>query len=215
MKNYTPLHCHTDYSILDSVMKVEDYVERLEQLEMPYGAVTEHGNLCSSYKFYKEAKKRGIQAIIGCEVYVTPYATIDEIKEAVTKQKKEKQIAVDNGLSHRRIKYYGHLIIHALNDIGYKNLLYLSSISHIKQNKRVGIRVEDLKNYAEGLICFVGGELNPLLFFIIQNKIKKIDDFISTFLDIFTNNFCFEIQRIKNNLINKYESKKYGKTIYS
>ena len=80
MKNYTPLHCHTDYSILDSVMKVEDYVERLEQLEMPYGAVTEHGNLCSSYKFYKEAKKRGIQAIIGCEMYITPYGTIDEIK---------------------------------------------------------------------------------------------------------------------------------------
>ena len=144
MKNYTPLHCHTDYSILDSVMKVEDYVERLEQLEMPYGAVTEHGNLCSSYKFYKEAKKRGIQAIIGCEMYITPYRTIDEIKEEVAKQKKEKQIAIDNGLSHRRIKYYGHLIAHALNDIGYKNLLYITNEAFQNRHYRKPLSTEDI-----------------------------------------------------------------------
>ena len=66
--------------------------------------------------------------------------------------------------------------------------------------------MKDLKNHANGLICFIGGESNPLLFLKTQNQLKKTDDFISFFLDIFSDDFYFEIQRINNSQINEYEN---------
>ena len=146
MANYTPLHCHSDYSFLDSVMKVERYVERLEELGMTAGALTEHGNLSSSYKFHNAAKAKGIKSIIGCEAYVTPYDTVDEIKEAIAKQKEENKAATDKGdvMAHRKIKYYGHIVLHALNEVGYRNLLYITNEALQNRYYRKPLSTDDI-----------------------------------------------------------------------
>ena len=79
----------------------------------------------------------------------------------------------------------------------------------------MGIRIEDLINHTNGLICFIGGQLNPLFMLKLQNKTNKMYDFTNTLLDIFSDNFYFELQRINNNLLDEFEkniielSKKY------
>jgi len=194
-KNYTPLHCHSDYSILDSVMKVEDYTARLEQLEMSAGALTEHGNLCSSYRFYKDAKQKGIQAIIGCEMYVTPYQSVDEIRDEIAKQKKEKELAIDNGISMRRIKYYGHLVVHALNDVGYQNLLYVTNEAFQNRHYRKPLSTEEIiLEHSEGLhieTACIGSLFGQDA---MDGNKKALHNRIGKFKEVLGDRFSLEIQ---------------------
>ncbi len=74
--NYVSLHCHSDYSFLDSVAKIDDLTNKAKSLNMPGIAITEHGNICSWLKFYESCKKNGLKPIFGCEFYVTENATL-------------------------------------------------------------------------------------------------------------------------------------------
>nr|MBC8479747.1 PHP domain-containing protein [FCB group bacterium] len=84
MPEFVHLHNHTDYSLLDAAQTVQTMCDRLDDLGMDTIAVTEHGNLFSMLPFYKEAKKRGIKPILGCEVYV-----------AVSDHTEKKQVSLD------------------------------------------------------------------------------------------------------------------------
>ena len=64
----------------------------------------------------------------------------------------------------------------------------------------------NLKNYSKGLICYVGGEFNPIMFLYLQNKISEINEFIKIFKNIFDNDFLFEIQRINDYKIDEFEN---------
>src|SRR5262245_8099630 len=72
MSNFVHLHLHSEYSLLDGACRIEELLDRVVQLKMPAAAITEHGNMFSSIVFHDQARKRGINPILGCEVYVAP-----------------------------------------------------------------------------------------------------------------------------------------------
>jgi DNA polymerase-3 subunit alpha len=72
MSNFVHLHLHSEYSLLDGACRIEELLDRAVELQMPAVAITEHGNMFSSIIFHDQARKRGINPILGCEVYVAP-----------------------------------------------------------------------------------------------------------------------------------------------
>ena len=68
--DFVPLHLHTEYSLLDGSIKIDELARRAAELRLPAVAMTDHGNLFGAVEFYKKATKAGIKPIIGCEVYV-------------------------------------------------------------------------------------------------------------------------------------------------
>ena len=113
MGDFIHLHNHSDYSLLDAAQTVERMCNRVYDLGMDSIAITEHGNLFSMIPFYKKARESGIKPIIGCEIYV-----------AVNKHTEKKQITTGTGKKWG----YHHLVLLAMNQTGYKNLLALTSI---------------------------------------------------------------------------------------
>ena len=109
---FTHLHVHSHYSLLDGLSKIPDLLDRVKELGMNSVAITDHGVLYGLVEFYKEAKKRKIKPIFGLEAYISNRSMHD------------KQPGVDD-------KRY-HLTLIAKNDEGYKNLLVLSSKSHLE-----------------------------------------------------------------------------------
>ena len=103
------LHVHTEYSLLDGANRIKDLVARVKELGMKAVAITDHGVMYGAVEFYKECKKNSIKPIIGCEAYVAPRSRFD------------KEANIDDRL--------GHLILLAKNNIGYKNLIKLVSLS--------------------------------------------------------------------------------------
>ncbi|MDR1976407.1 MAG: DNA polymerase III subunit alpha, partial [Campylobacteraceae bacterium] len=128
----THLHLHTEYSLLDGANKIKELAKRLKAQGVKAAAMTDHGNMFGAIDFYKTMTKEGIKPIIGIEAYI------------------------HNGdeLGDKSIKQRFHLCLFAKNEIGYKNLMYLSSMSYIEGfyyfpriNKRL------LREHSEGLIC--------------------------------------------------------------
>jgi len=82
--NFTHLHVHTEYSLLDGSNKINEYVSRVKELGMKSAAITDHGVMFGCIDFYKAAKAAGIKPILGCEVYV----------HALTKKKEKKRTVI-------------------------------------------------------------------------------------------------------------------------
>ena len=107
--NFTHLHVHTEFSILDGSNKIKDLVSRVKELGMDSCAITDHGVMYGCIDFYKECMNQGIKPVLGCEVYVANGSRFD--KDA----------------SKNSQKYY-HLILLAENNKGYENLMKIVSI---------------------------------------------------------------------------------------
>ena len=75
---FVHLHLHTQYSLLDGANKVSELIPRVAELGMPAVAMTDHGNMFGAVDFYKTAESKGVQPIIGCEVYVAPKSRYDK-----------------------------------------------------------------------------------------------------------------------------------------
>ncbi|QMU99344.1 DNA polymerase III subunit alpha [Borrelia sp. A-FGy1] len=171
------LHVHSDYSLLDGAAKITDIVAKAKEHNMSHVALTDHGNLFGAIRFYKEAKRAGIKPIIGIEAYMS--STSKHIKKN---------------------DYLGkpsyHLILLAKNEIGYKNLLKLTSISYLEGfYYRPRIDKNDIEKYSEGLICTsacIGGIIPQL---IIANRFDDAKNEILWFKSIFGDNFYLELQR--------------------
>lgn len=130
---FVHLHVHTHYSLLDGMGKIPDYLDKAKALGMPAMSITDHGVMYGAIEFYKEAKKRDINPIIGCECYVAPRTLHD------------KEARVD-------VKPY-HLVLLAKNNKGYQNLMQLVSIAHIDgYYYKPRIDKDTLRKYSEGLI---------------------------------------------------------------
>jgi DNA polymerase III subunit alpha len=72
MSDFVHLHLHSEFSLLDGACRIEELLDKCVELQMPAAAITEHGNMFSSIVFHDQARKRGINPILGCEVYVAP-----------------------------------------------------------------------------------------------------------------------------------------------
>ena len=144
---YIHLRVQSSYSLAEGSIKIKRIVELAKKNNMPSIALTDNNNLFGALEFSLECVKNGIQPIIGSSLNLLD----------VQENHNSSQI---------------NLLVK--NKEGYKNLLYLSSISHTKQNNIVGIRIEDLINHTNGLICFIGGQLNPLFMLKLPFGIKTL-----------------------------------------
>ncbi len=171
MTDFVHLHLHTEYSLLDGAVKVDELVEHCKQQGIDAVAVTDHGNMYSSLYFAEECKKRGIKYIIGCEFYV-----VDDMKV------KDSQHA-------------DHLILLAKNKAGYVNLVQLDSAAFVDGfYYRPRIDYKMLKEHSEGVICLtacLAGRLSRLLMAGDYEGAKK---FVLGMKEIYGEDFYIEIQ---------------------
>ncbi|MDB5165106.1 MAG: dnaE, partial [Candidatus Saccharibacteria bacterium] len=144
--DYVHLHNHTQYSLLDGLTKVPALIDYVKEAGMPAVAMTDHGTLSGAIEFYKEAKSKGIKPIIGMEAYVASRTLYD-------KEPKDKA--------------YYHIILLAMNQEGYQNLMALSTIANLEGfYYKPRIDRELLEKHNEGIICLSGcasGEIGDAL----------------------------------------------------
>ena len=132
-KQFTHLHLHTEYSLLDGACRIDRLMERIQELGQTAVAITDHGAMYGCVDFYKAAKKAGIKPIIGCEVYVASRTRFDKVN---------------------RIDGSYHLVLLCKNEIGYKNLIKMVSAGFIEGfYNKPRIDHELLERHHEGLIC--------------------------------------------------------------
>ena len=146
--NFTHLHVHTEYSLLDGSNKIKELVARVKELGMDSVAITDHGVMYGVIDFYKEAQKQGIHPVIGCEVYVAPGSRFEK----------------SGNMSSNR---YHHLVLLAENDIGYHNLMKIVSRGFTEGfYYKPRIDKELLREYHEGIIALsacLAGEIPDAL----------------------------------------------------
>ncbi len=142
--NFTHLHLHTEYSLLDGSGKIKELVLRAKELGMDSLSITDHGVMYGVIDFYKACVTEGIKPIIGCEVYVAPNSRMD--REAGTSEER-----------------YHHLVLLAENNTGYQNLIKIVSIGFLEGfYYKPRIDYEILEQYHEGIIALsacLGGEV--------------------------------------------------------
>ncbi len=145
--DFVHLHVHTEYSLLDGACRIGTLLDAANALGQKAVAITDHGVMYGAVGFYKEAKKRGIKPIIGCEVYVAPRSRTDKIR------------ALDSE--------YQHLILLCKNEEGYKNLIKLVSAGFTEGfYSKPRVDKELLAKHSGGLIALsacLAGEIPRLL----------------------------------------------------
>ena len=173
MPEFTHLHVHTQYSILDGAAAIKPLIARAKALGMQSIAITDHGNMYGVKSFHDTATSAGIKPIIGCEVYV--------VKNRLEKDKNEK--AGD------------HLILLAKNLTGYHNLCKLVSYSYMEGfYYKPRIDKQLLEKYREGLICCsacLGGEVSQA---IMHNDIEAAEQAVVWFKNLFGDDYYLEMQ---------------------
>ncbi len=142
--DFVHLHVHTQYSLLDGAIRLDDLFAKAKMYEMPAIAMTDHGNMFGAVDFYQKAYKAGIKPIIGCELYVAPSSRFDK-----------------NEGGHR------HLVVLARDTQGYRNLMRLTSAGYLDGfYYKPRVDKELLALHSEGLICTsacLNGEISHLL----------------------------------------------------
>ncbi len=148
MKEFVHLHLHSQYSLLDGAIKIEDLVRKVAEMGMPAVALTDHGGMIGTVDFYEKATREGIKPIIGTEIYVTPGSRHD------------RNASPGEERSH-------HLILLAETDEGYRNLIQLVSRAHVEGfYYRPRVDKEILREHAKGIIATsacLQGEIPVLL----------------------------------------------------
>ncbi|WP_152633354.1 DNA polymerase III subunit alpha [Aliarcobacter butzleri] len=181
---FTHLHLHTEYSLLDGANKIKPLAKKLKKLGMTSVAMTDHGNMFGAIAFYNAMRDEGIKPIIGMEAYIH---NSEDISDKTNRQ-----------------RY--HLCLYAKNEIGYKNLMYLSSQAYIngfyyypRINKKI------LKENSEGLVCSAAclqGEINWHLNTQSERNVKfgakgyeEAKKIALEYKEIFGDDFYLEIMR--------------------
>lgn len=173
--DYVHLHNHTHHSLLDGMTKVGELVERVKDLGMQAVAITDHGTMSGAIEFYKAAKDAEVKPIIGMEAYVA------------ARSRHDRDPAKD------KARY--HLILLAMNETGYKNLMILSSTANLEgMYYKPRIDHELLEKYNEGLIALsacASGEVGEQLRVDNYEEAKKI---ASWYKSIFGDRYYLELQ---------------------
>ncbi len=174
---FVHLHVHSHYSLLDGLTKIDDLVESAKADGAPAVALTDHGVMYGAIEFYKKCKKEGIKPIIGVEAYLT------------TGSRHDRTIRPGE-------RNYYHLVLLAKNNIGYHNLMKLTSIAHVEGfYYKPRIDWEILSQHCEGVIATsscLAGEIPRLLLAGKQEQaIEKINDYQALFGK---ENFFLELQ---------------------
>ena len=172
MAEFTHLHLHTQYSLLDGAIRLDDLFPKVLERGMKQVAITDHGNLFGALDFYQKAKAHGVKPIFGCETYIAP-------------DRHDK--------TERRSN---HLILLAKDNAGWKNLSYLNSMGYLEgfyYNPRIDKKL--LRAHSQGLIglsACLGGEVAQT---IMRRGAEAAETAAREFEDIFgKGNFFLELQ---------------------
>ncbi len=173
---FVHLHNHTDYSLLDGAASIPKYIDKAVSCGMTSLAITDHGNMFGAVTFYKACKAKGINPIIGCEFYINP------------KDRRDRSPASEGN------RYY-HLILLAMSDKGYHNLMELNSIAY-KEGFYYKPRIDDetLSAHSEDLICLsacIAGEIPQHL---LKNDYEKAKERALWFKNLFGDRYYLELQ---------------------
>ena len=175
MAEFTHLHLHTEYSLLDGACDVYKLVDRVAALGQKSVAMTDHGNIYGAVHFFDAAKAKGIKPILGCELYIC---------------KHEDHRAPGDGDENN------HLLVLAQNEEGYRNLIRITSEASLHgfyRKPRVSKRY--LAEHAEGLIGFSGCLSGELCEELVAGRYEKAKSVAQQYEDIFgKGNFYLEIQ---------------------
>lgn len=174
--DFVHLHLHTDFSLLDGLGKIDNYMAKANTLGMDTVALTDHGALYGAINFYQSAHKAGVKPIIGVEAYIAP-----------------------NGMRSRGGRAdaeTNHLVLLAKNAQGYQNLIRLVSLAHtVGLYYKPRLDHDALREYSEGLICLsacLAGEVPRALVAGNYDEAKRI---ASLYRDIFgEENYFLELQ---------------------
>jgi len=174
---FVHLHVHSEFSLLDGAIRIDQLVKKASSLEMPAIALTDHGSLFGAVEFYQAAEKAKVKPIIGCEIYVAP-GSMHEKKSA-------------NGAKDAAY----HLTLLATDDAGYRNLVKLSTSAWLEGfYYKPRVDKELLSRHSEGLIALSGclkGEVNMAL---SEGDVKRAIENAAAYRDIFgRENFFIEL----------------------
>ena len=173
--DFVHLHNHSHYSLLDGLQKIQPMLDRVKEFGMTAVALTDHGTLSGVIDFYQQAQKRDLKPIIGMEAYVAARNHTDK----------------DPQSDRRRF----HLVLLALNNQGYQNLMRLTSIAHLDgfyHKPRIDHQL--LEKYNQGLIVLsgcMGGELGH---YLENNQAQKALEIAKWYKKIFGDRYYIEIQ---------------------
>jgi DNA polymerase-3 subunit alpha len=192
--SFVHLHLHSDYSLLDGAVRIDQVVKRAQEYKMPAVAITDHGNLFGAIDFYMAAMKtkpklkkgevatdeqlaKIVKPILGCEIYLAPGSMHD--KQEVPGRKRA-----------------SHLTLLASSNEGFDNLSKLVSQAHLHgQWYKPRVDKDLLRQYSKGIICLSGcinGEINE---FLLSDRKDEAEKSLREFLDIYgPENFFLEIQ---------------------
>ncbi|EHE9213553.1 DNA polymerase III subunit alpha [Campylobacter upsaliensis] len=184
MSQFTHLHLHTEYSMLDGANKLKELALTLKEQGATSVAMTDHGNMFGAIDFYQTMRSHGLKPIIGLEAYLH---NMDDLSDKSSRQR-------------------FHLCLYAKNEIGYKNLMYLSSQSYIRglyYYPRINKKL--LEKHSEGLICSsacLQGEVNWHLNIYNERNVRfgakgyeAAKEAALWYKRVFGDDFYFEIMR--------------------
>jgi DNA polymerase-3 subunit alpha len=173
---FVHLHCHTQYSLLDGAIRLNDLIARTKAFGQNAVAITDHGVMYGAVEFHDKAIDAGIKPIIGCEVYVAP--TGMEVKEVI----------------HGLPRYY-HLILLASTYEGYTNLMRLTSIAHEQgfyHKPRIDRRA--LQELNAGLIAMSACLQGEIPYWLLRGNEERAIESLDFYRSTFDDRFFLEIQ---------------------
>ncbi len=174
--SFTHLHVHSEYSLLDGLIKIPDLVAAVKAQGGTAVALTDHGAMHGAFQFYLECLDQGIKPIIGLEAYKAAGSRHDRPE-------------------HSKRDHF-HLTILAKNYIGYKNLIALTSASHLEGfHYKPRLDFELLEQYHEGIIVLSGCGSSEISMAIKDNQHNKAEELVKKYSSIFGDDFYIEIQR--------------------
>jgi DNA polymerase-3 subunit alpha len=175
---FAHLHLHTQYSILDGAISIHKLLERARSLGMPAVAITDHGNMFGAVEFHEAARRAGVKPIIGCEVYVAQGSRFE--KDAST--------GGFDGINH--------LILLAMNQTGYRNLLRLVSKGYLEGfYYKPRIDFELLREHSEGLIATSGCLSGAVPAAILNGQRQQAWEAVERYSNLFRDRYYLEVQR--------------------
>lgn len=186
--DFAHLHLHTQYSLLDGAIRLDDLFKAAHQDGMSHVAMTDHGNLFGAVDFFSRAKEYGIQPIIGCEVYLAPQSRLMKATHTSLDDELPPYATCRSGVHH--------LILLCMNELGYRNLCQIVSAGYLEGfYYKPRVDKEILAKYSEGLIATsacLKGELTHLAMIGDMDRAAKTAEW---YTDTFGGRFYLEIQQ--------------------
>ena len=176
MDPFVHLHTHTECSLLDGACRIPALIRRVKELGQTAIAITDHGVMYGVIDFYKEAKAAGIKPILGCEVYTAARRLTDK--------------------QHEHDAGYGHLVLLAKNNTGYRNLMKIVSVAQLDGfYYKPRVDLELLREYSEGIIALSACLAGDIPQALLAGDKRRAEHIALEYAEIFgRENFYLELQ---------------------